>query len=1532
MVQKTKKNAGAKKKVVKKTAKKATTKKKVGRKITSRKATTKKKVTSKKTARKVVTKKKAGHKKTATKKSTNKKKATKKLSTASTKKKSMPRKVTKTKVSSKSTNKKKAVVSKKPKISSSKARSSQAKNTKASVARPKRKKRDTSRVPIVAIGASAGGLDPFEIFFDATAPNTGVAYVVIQHLSPDFQSMMGELLSRHSSMSIKPVTDGLELLPDTIYLNPPRTEMTLENGRFKLVPVENPTQLSLPIDTFFYSLAENYGSDSIAIILSGTGSDGTRGSAVIHDIGGTVLIQDPNSAKFDGMPLSVANAGYADAIGLPSELPGMINIILAGGELESLTMPVEDGDPHASIYALLLKRFGTDFHSYKVATIHRRLERRANMLNLTIYQYAVRVHEDPDELEQIYADLLIDVTAFFRDDQAFDALRKLAVPDIAKDMASGKTIRVWVPGCASGEEAYSLAICFAEYARKQKIELNLKILATDIHMRSIASASAGFYPTSLFTNVDKNLLERYFDKDGEFYQVKQLVRRLVVFSQHNVLKDPPFTRMDLVSCRNMLIYMNESAQQKIMARFHFSLVAKGFLFLGSSETLGKLEDEFNKISQKWRIYQKARDVRLLEPSVLLQQDPASHQRIERESSAAINLSSMAAQQNSVLPMRRAYNSAIDSLLKRYAPSGFLLTKSGEVSHVFGDAGDKLKVADGVFSTKIVDIVNEELKIPISTGLERMRTSSELDFERRVLSTRNGTSTSITIKISPLRDNDLKVNYYLLTIDDAVLEKPSIVEGKDNSKVAATLGDVETVSILRQRIDDLERDLQATEQSLQSTIEELETSNEELQATNEELMASNEELQSTNEELHSVNEELYTVSAEHQSKIDELTIVTDDMDHLLRATSIGIIFLDTDLKMRRFTPSASSAFNIMPQDIGRPFKHVTYEFEGVDLNSIVKRVRDTGEIYEQEVDVNDTPYMLRLLPYAASLNEDVGVVITLIDISELKTVQFEQILAAKQHHQIVSDLQEYIVRWSRDTKELTFCNLAYANLVQEPLDSLMGRDVIDVYTKVIARDNLTAEGSGPAMKRISTEGAGENVEFIELGNDQNGYLIARDWRLTTVYNEASEKIEVLGIGADRSEQYRYNKALEDLASINGGDTTDIYEILGQILDISCAYLSMEVGSIGEFNQKNFVLRAYKGENNSKNKIAVGKAVPLKSDQPLTSTNMFPLALAQLPPSMGEVLAIPQMADSDMKIHPFYEATKLEAYLGTRSVNQSGIDLSIAFSNAKHRQQDYSDYERTFLKIIWKFSCLWIERQRHIQDMQQQQIELETVNENLSRFSYIASHDLQEPLRKIRQFGEMLKEDYGDKLDGDGEYFIDVMTSGATRMSTLVRDLLNYSKTSNNELKPEQVSLNDILDEVKKDLSSAIEQTGAKIKMVDLPEVIADKTMAGQLFHNLISNSIKYTKEGVKPQIMVSAYELSKSLEIDVEDNGIGINNPGDQDIFEAFTRLHSRDEIEGSGIGLATCKAVCERHGWKIGYDSSKRAGAKFTISIPNVAI
>jgi len=433
---------------------------------------------------------------------------------------------------------------------------------------------------MVAIGASAGGLEPFEKFFGSMAVDSGVAFAVIQHLSPDFESMMDELLSRHSSMDIKRVVDGLPVSPNTIYLNPPRSDMIVEDGMFRLSPRPKGDVLNLPIDIFFTSLAKEYGEKAIAIILSGTGSDGTRGAALVKQAKGKVLVQDPTSAKFDGMPRSIIDSGNFDAMASPAGLPLYIERIMAGLTISSDVEIKGSEDPAQQAFKILRDKFGTDFGYYKEATLRRRFERRSQLFGDTQDAYAKSLKENPRELDALYADLLIDVTSFFRDPKAFEAISKHAIDPLGQKMSHDRQIRIWIPGCSSGEEAYSFAIAFAEYARKNDRPLNVKILATDIHQRSLGAASQGIYNKENLKGLSDELIDRYFKKEVDYYQISPVLRRLVVFSQHNLLRDPPFTRMDIVSCRNVLIYFLEEAQRKTLALFHFALSVDGFLFLG----------------------------------------------------------------------------------------------------------------------------------------------------------------------------------------------------------------------------------------------------------------------------------------------------------------------------------------------------------------------------------------------------------------------------------------------------------------------------------------------------------------------------------------------------------------------------------------------------------------------------------------------------------------------------------------------------------------------------------------------------------------------------------------------------------------------------------------------------------------------------------------------------------------------------------------------------------------------------------------
>ena len=614
-------------------------------------------------------------------------------------------------------------------------------------------------VPMIALGASAGGLEPFEQFFDAMPIDSGAAFSIIQHLSPDFESMMDELLARHSTMDIMRVVDGLPVSPNTIYLNPPRFDMIVKDGIFKLSPRPKGDKLNLPIDIFFESLAKEYGEKSIAIILSGTGSDGTRGAGLIKKAGGKVIVQEPSSAKFDGMPRSIIDSGNFDAIGTPAKLPIFVERVLAGlGVSDEAEANLHD-DPAQHAFKILRDKFGTDFGYYKEATLRRRFERRAQLFRDTQEAYAKNLETDAKELDALYADLLIDVTSFFRDPKGFEAIKEHAIEPLGAQMTHDRQIRIWIPGCSSGEEAYSFAIAFAEYARENNTPLNVKILATDIHQRSLGAASQGIYTKENLKGLSEKQIERYFEKHADYYQISPTLRRLVVFSQHNLLRDPPFTRMDIVSCRNVLIYFLEEAQRKTLALFHFALSVDGFLFLGPSESLGHLEDEFETLDRRWNIFTKIRDVRLVEATSLLPRDSETNRQSD------LNVPFLTGRGGTLQRFQRAHTEALELLVKKYAPSGFLLNKRGEVVHVFGEAGKYTHIDGGIFSNKIIDLIDPQLRLAVTTGLEQLSSAKKRHFERRIITKGDGDGeASVTVTLQALTESNMTTGHVVLTID------------------------------------------------------------------------------------------------------------------------------------------------------------------------------------------------------------------------------------------------------------------------------------------------------------------------------------------------------------------------------------------------------------------------------------------------------------------------------------------------------------------------------------------------------------------------------------------------------------------------------------------------------------------------------------------------------------------------------------------------------------------------------------------------
>lgn len=826
---------------------------------------------------------------------------------------------------------------------------------------------DSARPRIIAIGASAGGLDPLEQFFRATDDDTGCCFIIIQHLSPDFRSMMHELLARHTEMPIERITDGLHIKPDRIYLNIPRVRITLNNDRFRLAPSDQLSEFYRPIDDLFGSIAEHYGKNAMGVILSGTGTDGSEGAQRLKQFGGQVLVQTPEMARFESMPRSIVDARIEDGTGDARELAILAQRWASGERLTTPPLIPVQGDPISSIIALIKRHTNLDFECYKPATVQRRVERRANLLDSgDINAYYIRVTTDPDELETLYSDMLIEVTSFFRDEAAFDSVGQSAMPALMEKLRNGDQLRVWVAGCASGEEAYSLGMLLLEHAEREGVTLNARIIATDAHGRSLDNANAGLFSRQSIHHVSPDRIQRFFDILGDTVRIKKELRKLLIFSTHDVIRDAPFTQIDLLSCRNLLIYLNGETQRHVLSKFHFALNQGGHLLLGPSESVGGISDEFDVIDSRWRIYKKLRNVKLAMPLNLaqlrvgVQQTALPMPTATSKSHVATEGAVRQLRHGRSLRSRRGYQQAIENIASRFSPPGFLLTAEGEVLHVFGDAGKLVPVNNGIFSHRLTDLVRGEFKTTVFTALQRSQESDFDQFEQRLRISKDcGDTSTYDLTLSSVSDPELNDDhgFLLLTIcplpedrtDPALLRNISIAPQKSSDETAALI----------KRIHALEEELGATEETLQTTIEELETSIE---------------------ELHSINEELFTVSAEHQRQTHELSEMHSEMDTLLQLSDIGTLHFDHDLRLKYYSMTATRVFDLSAASLSRSIDSIASLNETWSLGPITRKALETGRSCECEIDHGRQRYLLKAVPGIGHDNEVVGVLVAAIDIT------------------------------------------------------------------------------------------------------------------------------------------------------------------------------------------------------------------------------------------------------------------------------------------------------------------------------------------------------------------------------------------------------------------------------------------------------------------------------------------------------------------------------------------------------------------------
>ncbi|MDD5319841.1 MAG: chemotaxis protein CheB [Methylococcales bacterium] len=837
-------------------------------------------------------------------------------------------------------------------------------------------------LPVVGIGASAGGLEALQIFFSNLSPHTGFAFIVVTHQQPGHISLLPDLLKNFTDMPVLTAQDGMCLKRNHVFVCPPGKNLALLNRRLHLMDSPKHNSANLPIDYFLRSLAEDIQEMGVGIILSGTGTDGALGLKAIKGVSGMTMVQEPKTAKFDGMPSSAIAMGDVDFV-LPAEKMGLQLIQYSKGPyFQSIHTDQPEAlvasEPIQKIFILLRNRTGHDLSSYKPTTIKRRIARRMNIHQIkNPNNYVQFLQENPIELDKLFKELLINVTNFFRDADAFEALSKLALPKLFEGKPDNRELRVWVPGCSSGEEPYSIAILLKEYMEKIGKVHRFQIFATDLDESAINRAREGAFPSGIAADVSPRRLERFFKLEDSQYLISKEIREMVIFATQNLIQDPPFTHVDLISCRNLLIYLNAELQKEILPRFHYALNPGGILFLGTSESIGNFDDLFSTMDKKWKIYQR-KDTRTSFPVSKLSQLPVRTKDLSRASFKSLSSEFQAG--NIARQIERL-------LLDRYAPVSVIINEHGKIVYIHGRTGKYLEPSTGQPSWNIIEMAREGLRLPLVSSLRLAAKKGEIEIVSNGLRVKtNGDFETIDLKFEKIIEPEALRDLYLVSFHPQINE--------DRIQPAAG---TEKASILIDKPgekEQLEQELFFTKESLRATIEELETANEELKSTNEELQSTNEELQSSNEELEtakeemqSLNEELNTVNSELQNKVESLSETNDDMQNLLNSTDIATIFLDCSLKIKRFTRQAKAIIKLIDSDIGRPLEDLVSTLKYDRLIDDAKTVLQTLVYKDTEVQtVNDDWYLLRILPYRTTENMIDGLVISFVDIGRLKKAE------------------------------------------------------------------------------------------------------------------------------------------------------------------------------------------------------------------------------------------------------------------------------------------------------------------------------------------------------------------------------------------------------------------------------------------------------------------------------------------------------------------------------------------------------------------
>jgi two-component system CheB/CheR fusion protein len=1306
----------------------------------------------------------------------------------------------------------------------------------------------STRLAVVGIGASAGGLEAFLELLTALPPTTGMAFVVVQHLEPNYASQLAEILSRSTEMPVINAEEGKRVEADHVYVIPPNTVMTIEKSALHLAPRYESSKPYYPIDVFFESLAADQGPNAIGIILSGTASDGAHGIQAIKAQLGATFCQDQGSAKYGSMPHSAIATGAVDFVLPPAKIAEELARINSNGylsaPLEQLEDPLTAGEADGDLQQILGRlRNATkvDFTHYKQSTIRRRIGRRMVVHHLRdLREYVEYLERHPAEIHDLYRDVLISVTSFFREPSMFEALTK-AIPEYLQTRANNDPFRLWVPGCATGEEAYSLAILVFEILETLRKDFQVQVFGTDISESAIERSRSGVYPEKVAEDISPERLQRFFSRIDSSYRVKQQIRDSCIFAKHDLTSDPPFSQMDMVSCRNVFIYLSSGLQLRILPDLHYSLKLGGLLVLGSAETVGSRSDLFGVIDNENKIYTRRPVPARL--SAELRFPEGFEQR------AHVGPQSGPAQQ---VPMPIDLEARAARILRDlYAPAGVLINDDLQVLHSHGQIEFYLDRAAGETNPNLLRLARQDMVYPLRKAVDAAFAQKQPVHETGIPVHDAGHTRRIKLSVIPVSN---ETRFALVLFEEASANDGTPAPSQEHEPTSAEL-----------KLSYAQRELAETRDYLRRVIEQHEAVTEELRATNEEVRSANEELQSTNEELRtakeqlqSSNEELTTVNDELKHRNSDLALASNDLSNTLNAATIPIIMVGMDLRLRRFTPAAERLLGMAPNDVGRTVTEIPYPFQLPYLKNMLAETLQTLNVQQRRAqDSEGRWYDVYVRPYRTMDDRIEGAVITFIDVDDA-TRALKQAEHAREFEQgIVETVQHPLLVLDSDLRVVRATKAFYNTFFVRPQETL-GQTI----------DYLgNGQWKMSDLRHLLEQALVRDVPFRDL--------------------EITHEFPHIGTRTMRLNARR-------IAGMEGG-----YSVLLAIEDVT------ERREAAEIQYRRLFESAKDG------------LIVLESPSGIVlDVNPFFLELCRYP--KADLLNRPFR-----EIPPFLDVEEMRR-LVAETIEKGTMHYDSVPMRARDRREaaveivanGYQVKERSLIQV----------NIRDVTEKRRSEEDLRRSNLDLQQFAFAASHDLQEPLRTITSFLELFQRQNQGKLGPQADEHIGFIIGAADRMKQLVLDLMGFSQVARSEMNFSEVSVEAVLSTVLLNLQMAIQSSHARITFDHLPVVYADEIQLHRLLQNLISNAIKYRKEEA-PRIHLSVREAGPEWVFSVQDNGIGMEMKYADHIFTVFKRLHGR-EYPGTGIGLAICKRIVERHGGRIWVESRPNVGATFYFTLP----